>query len=38
MAGNGYPVVAKMGHINGWKWIPSSGRDGACKWLGVDTQ
>ena len=43
MAGNGCPVVAeasgdpvvaKAGHVNGWKWIPSSGGVGPRKWLG----
>ena len=43
MAGSGYPVVAEMGHVNGWEWIPrewmpSSGGDGPRKWLGVDAQ
>ena len=35
MAGNGYPVVAD---INDWEWMPSSGREGPCKWLGMDIQ
>ena len=38
MAGSGYPVVAEMGHVNGWEWIPSSGGVGPRKWLGVDAQ
>ena len=29
MIGSGYPVVAEVGHVNGWEWIP---REGLHKW------